>query len=357
MKACRRPSFAEDAAYSFKRGRRQDEKTGDWVDNYVSGPSVNLAREAKRVWGNIQSGVEIVRDDEESRKIRAWAWDIETNVKVFAEDGFLKLIQRKVGKGASAKTEWVKPDERDLRELTNRRGAIIERNCILATLPKDLIEDALTMAEQTIVNKVEEDPDGARKKIILAFSELNVSPEMLAAKLGHPIVQCSPKQIAELRKIYKSIVDGNSTWAEYAGAAPAAGSKPEDVQRPRRASEPPIDVVPAQNTNTMPSEEAPVITDPVPLTGSSHSDEQLRTEAPPVDGAASGNAGPVATSGPPPPSLAEIEICQGGDVINSRCTECLDAATRLPRTSTGAEKTCPKGHGAFTGLFCPECMK
>lgn len=199
MKACKRSAFAEDAAYSYPRGGEK-----------VEGPSVNLAREAARVWGNIRHGVEVIRDDENSRQIRAFSWDMETNVKITAEDDFAKLIYRKKG-------GWQIPDERDLRELTNRRGAILKRNCILETLPKDLIENALLECKKTLQSGAQQDPDGARKKLILAFSELNVTPEMLEKKLGHPLVQCSPSEIVELRAIYKSIDDGNSKWSDYVG--------------------------------------------------------------------------------------------------------------------------------------------
>lgn len=197
MKAAGRTSFAEDAGYSFPRG-----------DSKVEGPSINLAREAARVWTNIRYGLEIIRDDDESRQIRGWAWDLETNTKVTAEDDFKKLIYRKKG-------GWIKPDERDLRELTNRRGAILIRGCLLQLLPKDLIEDAMDRCKGTLRKQAAQDPEAARKKIILAFSELNITPEKLEQELGHKLSECSPAEIAELRQIYKSISDGNSTWAEY----------------------------------------------------------------------------------------------------------------------------------------------
>jgi hypothetical protein len=197
MKAADRTSFAEDAGYSFPRGVQT-----------VEGPSVNLAREAARVWGNIRYGLEVIRDDEESRQIRGWAWDLESNVKVTAEDEFRKLIYRKKG-------GWIRPDERDLRELTNRRGAILIRGCVLQILPKDLIEDAMERCKATLRKSAAQDPEAARKKIILAFSEIRITPEMLEQKLGHPLAQCSPAEIADLRQVYKSIADGNSTWAEY----------------------------------------------------------------------------------------------------------------------------------------------
>lgn len=197
MRACGRTSFAEDAEYSFPRGGQM-----------VKGPSVNLAREAARIWGNVRYGITITRDDQSSRQIQGWAWDLETNTKPSAEDDFRKLIFRK-GKG------WIEPDERDLRELTNRRGAILIRNAILQILPKDLIEDALSKCRETLRSNAAQDPDAARKKILLAFSELNINPEMLAAYLGHPVAQSSPAEIADLRAVYKSISDGNTTWGDY----------------------------------------------------------------------------------------------------------------------------------------------
>lgn len=197
MKACGRTTFAEDAEYSFPRGGQP-----------VKGPSVFLAREAARVWTNIRYGLTITRDDQNSRQIQAWAWDLETNTKISAEDDFRKLIFRK-GKG------WIEPDERDLRELTNRRGAILIRNCVLQILPKDLIEDALETCRVTLRSNAAKDPDATRKKILMAFSELNVTAEMLAAYLGHPVAQSGPAEMADLRAVYKSISDGNTTWADY----------------------------------------------------------------------------------------------------------------------------------------------
>jgi hypothetical protein len=217
MKASLRTSFAEHASYSFPRGKKKD-PSGRWVDNYVEGPSINIAREAARHWGNMRYGVEVLRDDEETRQIRAWAWDLETNLKISAEDDFKKLVQRKTydAMGNKTGTNWIPADERELRELTNRRASILLRNCILQIMPSDFIEDARAKCTETLQKKAVSDPDGERKKVILAFSSISVTPEMLEQKLGHALGQCSPAEIADLRKIYKSIEDGNSTWAEYA---------------------------------------------------------------------------------------------------------------------------------------------
>lgn len=205
MASAKRPTFAEEAAYSFPRG-----------DKTVTGPSINIAREAKRVWGNMRAGVRIMNDTAKSRRIRAEAWDLEKGGYEFAEDEFLKLIQRKVKQpDGTYATQWVTPDERDLRELTNRRAAILVRNCILALLPKDLIEDAMMICAATKKDTSARDPEGTRKRLIMNFMEYRVTPEMIAAKLGHPLAAATLDELAELVGVYQSIKDGQSTWREY----------------------------------------------------------------------------------------------------------------------------------------------
>lgn len=197
MDAAERPSFAEDAAYSYPRG-----------DATIEGPSINLAREIARAWGNIRYGLEVIRDDESSRLIRAWAWDLESNTKVSAEDDFQKLIFRKAQGN-------IKPDERDLRELTFRRGAILTRNCILPLVPKDMIEDILEKCKETLKKSAASNPQSTQEKLIKAFSEQEITVKMIEEYLSHKLSDSAPDEIANLRKIYKSIADGNSKKEDY----------------------------------------------------------------------------------------------------------------------------------------------
>lgn len=163
------------------------------------------------MWGNIRHGCDVIADSREERTIRAWAWDLETNVKVTSDVTFKKLVQRK----RNNQTQWVEPDERDLRELTNKHAAISKRNCLLELLPSDMVEDACNQARATLTNQAATDPDAARKQIVIAFGGINVPIIGLETYLGHAIAECSPDELTNLRAIYKSIKDGNSTWAEY----------------------------------------------------------------------------------------------------------------------------------------------
>jgi hypothetical protein len=216
MKSCSRPTFAGDVTYSFPRG-----------GSTVTGPTIYLAREFARLWGNIRHGCDVIAEDDTERTIRAWAWDLQTNVKVSADVTFKKLIQRKDKR--SGETRWIEPDERDLRELTNKHAAIAKRNCLLELLPSDMVEDAIAKARETLLNKATKDPDELRKNVITGFGSLNVGVEHLEAYLGHKIGECSPAELVELRGHYKSIKDGNTTWGEVAAAKVQSATKSDDL--------------------------------------------------------------------------------------------------------------------------------
>jgi len=219
---CRRTSFAERGEYKYPRGNKKDEN-GNWVPNIISGPSVYLSRAAIRSWGNVEIGTTIIRDTEDERQIRSEVWDMQTNVRRYAEASFRKLIQRKKkdSKGKDifpSVTEWVRPDERDLRELTNKHAAICERNAAIQLLPDDLIQDARMACRKTLMAESTQDPAEARRKVVMAFAELNVTVLELEKYLGHPLAQCSPVELTDLRQVFSAIKEGNATWAELMDA-------------------------------------------------------------------------------------------------------------------------------------------
>jgi hypothetical protein len=204
LKACERPRLAEEAIYSYPRGGQQ-----------IEGPSINLATAAAGYWGNIRSGHRIVSDTEEQVHIMGFAWDMETNRFESYEDKFQKLIQRKI----NGKAEWVRPDERDLRELVNRRGAILERNALLRVIPRDVIEEALDKCKETMKlaasGQLKQDPKKTIRSLVAAFDQVGVNAEMLMKHLGHDLEILTADEVAQLRGIWKSISDGNSRREEH----------------------------------------------------------------------------------------------------------------------------------------------
>lgn len=232
LKACKNPKLAEISIYKFPRGGQQ-----------IEGPSVNLAREAARIWGNVRFGLNIVRDDEDSVTIEGWAWDVQKNTKVAAQDSFRKLIYRKKG-------GWQKPDERDLRELINRRGAICVRNCLLQLLPRYIVDEAMATCKQAQAGQIK-DPRETIKKMVKAFDGLSVTVAMLEKYLNHPIDNTTAEEIVDLQSVYQSIFDGNSKREEYFDVPGADDDKPGNGKSTPTAENGPIspeDMKPKEKT-------------------------------------------------------------------------------------------------------------
>lgn len=197
------------AYYSFPRGRKFDKITELWVPNIVSGPSVKLAREATRIFGNIRYGFLITHDDDESRGITGWAWDLEKNLPIYGSDFFKKLIQRKQADGG---TRWELADERELRELTFRRAAILIRNSLLALFPSYFINQMVRECKQTVgrakSGESKTDLQERIERMVLAFSQYGISWDQLSTYLHKPKEEITDEDLADLRGTYEAIKDG-----------------------------------------------------------------------------------------------------------------------------------------------------
>jgi len=202
--SCGRPLFADGAEYEYERGH-----------SVVRGPSVKLAREMARCWGNIRYGIRVVSMTEEEVQIEGWAWDLQTNNRVSSEARFGRKVQRRQGQ----ETVWVAADERNLRELINKHGAIAVRNALLQLLPPDMVESAVRMCRRTVAGAAQEklnnDRDGTMARVTSAWRRHGVTPEMLEKKLDKPLDNFTGEDVATLRSWYQSVADGNSDPSEY----------------------------------------------------------------------------------------------------------------------------------------------
>jgi hypothetical protein len=204
--ACKREGFADAATWEFPRGGQT-----------ISGPSVQLARGIAQCWGNIRKGTRILGMDEEMVHIGAFAHDVERGLLETAEAKIKKAVQRK--NKQTKETEWVKPDERDLRELINRHGAILERNCVLKIIPADVVDLALDWCTRTLLEKesgkLTKSREDTIRDLALAFSDLGVKREQIEEAIGHSLDTITPDELVRMRGIYKSIKDGNTRTSDH----------------------------------------------------------------------------------------------------------------------------------------------
>lgn len=223
MKSLERPGLAEKSRYRYPRGK-----------TVVEGPSVVLARELAKCWGNIRSGWRVVSATPTNIHIKGYALDLESNTYTESEDSFTPKIQRKMQDDhGNAITKWVDPDERELRELINKRAALLERNSILKILPADLINDAMEKAKETIriaaSSDLKSNKSDSLKKLAKAFSDIGVSPQQIEEYIGCNIEAINDAQLADLREVYNSIKEGAAKVSEFFVHKTSIGNEMEEA--------------------------------------------------------------------------------------------------------------------------------
>ena len=202
MNACQRIGLASVAIYTYSRG-----------GSNINGPSIRLAEEIIRDWGNIDCGwVELQRTETEST-VRAYAWDLETNA--YNQVVFVVPLQRtKKDRNRGGYITNKLTDERDIYELLANNAARRMRACILKLIPGDIIEAAVDQCHKTLVTHCEITPDRI-KKMIAAFGEYGVSKAQIEARIQRKLESIAPAQFVKLMEIYNSLKDGMSEPADW----------------------------------------------------------------------------------------------------------------------------------------------
>lgn len=190
--SCAQQALADRAFFRYPRS-----------GSTVSGPSVHLARELARTWGNVQFGIaELVRDDGHGQsEMLAFAWDVETNTR--SSNTFIVPHMRDTREGAKQLT-----DMRDIYENNANNGARRLREAIFSILPPWFVEEAKDLCNKTLT-------DGGGKPLpqriadaIRVFGALGVTPGQMEVKVGSARDQWTEHDVAQLGVIYKSLERG-----------------------------------------------------------------------------------------------------------------------------------------------------
>lgn len=188
--SCSRLRLAERAFYS--------------VPNRGNGPSVHLARELARIWGNLDYGVrELSRDDEAAMsEVQAYAWDQQTNVR--SSRTFQAPHAKMVGKGALKRREAL-VDLDDIYRNNQNVGAKAVRESIFSVLPSDFVEEAQNICHATL-KKGDGVPLADRiAKAVSLYAGLSITLDRLEAKVGKARGKWDAQTVADLSVWYTSI--------------------------------------------------------------------------------------------------------------------------------------------------------
>lgn len=235
LRECDRLGFADEAEYQRPVG-----KNPDGTQKFITGPSIRLIEAAIRFFGNVAAESPIIMEAEDFRLVRAVMTDLETNT-VWSQDIVIpKRVERKGWKGKPPDGRIVISERLNsyqekvfLVEATDDEVAIkqsamnskAQRKNGERLLPSDIIHEAVAMCRETVKAGINKDPDAAKRKLIDGFASVNINAQALEEYLGKKLDLVQPNEIAELRRIWKAITDGEITWEAAVAARDIQGSK------------------------------------------------------------------------------------------------------------------------------------
>ena len=234
LRMCEIPEFAEKVEYSKPIGNTK-----------IKGLSIRFAEIALSLCRNILTEAQLLYEDDEIKRLRISALDLETNTQFSRDVSIKKTVERKSKKGReedyiserkNSYNETVYLLRATEDEVLTKESAWVSkfiRTEGLRLVPADIKEEATAKARETLAKRDAQDPAAAKKRILDAFSGLNIWPADLEKYLGHKTDNLSQPEIADLRKVYAAIDSGEATWADYVAPkekypAPSASDKKKD---------------------------------------------------------------------------------------------------------------------------------
>lgn len=195
--ACQDMTLAQRAFYTVpKRG---------------TGPSVHLARELARIWGNLDYGVrELRRDDEAGEsEIQAFAWDQEKNTRP-TRSFVVPHARMKDGKRQRL------TDLGDIYLSNQNIGARAVRECIFSVLPLRFVEEAQDICRRTLENGGGEPLEDRVGRMVGGFEGIGVTVDQLEEKIGRKRARWTAQDVADMGILYTSITrDGIDRDGEF----------------------------------------------------------------------------------------------------------------------------------------------
>ncbi len=235
LDSCKNILFAEKVKYKKPVGKKK--QGNQWVQNYVEGPSIRFAEEMIRSWGNVKIQCVTIYEDKSKRITLVNVVDLQKNISYSKQITIIKSVERKGAKDRDVISERLNSygdrifivvatdDEVNIKEAALISKEI--RNASLRLIPQDIIDEAMITTAITIKAGVSSDMTSARKAILDSFATIGVKPVDLEEYIGHAINQISPEEIVDLRAVYKTISDGQSTWKDYVDKGEVSAKKEE----------------------------------------------------------------------------------------------------------------------------------
>lgn len=197
MSVCKIPAMAEVAFYSLPRG-----------NSVIAGPSIRLAEEIARCWGNIEYGHRELSRSQGKSEVEVYAWDKETNTRSIRQLTVMHSIDTKQGPRPL----------RDQKEIDDRISNVASkqvRGRILALMPKWLVVMATDECQKTLAGNNAEPLISRVRKALPRFAEYGVTQKMIEQYLGHEIASTTAQELTNLQGVFNALREGEPVEAYF----------------------------------------------------------------------------------------------------------------------------------------------
>jgi len=220
MESCKQPAMAQAAFYSVPRGGQN-----------VTGPSIRLAEEIARVYGNFEFGHRELSRGNGKSEVEVYAWDKQANNRSIRQITVAHIIDTRGGP---------KPcrDQADIDALIANKASKQVRGRILALVPKWLEAAAIEQCKKTLAGGSDKPISVQVRDMITAFAKYGVTLQHVEKYLEKKTDECTLDDLVELRGVYTALREGapvgdyfgEKKAAEEAPAAPQIGAPANDNQ-------------------------------------------------------------------------------------------------------------------------------
>jgi hypothetical protein len=196
LSACGRAELAEVSSYQYSRGGTD-----------IVGPSIRLMEAIAGQWGNLVYGMRELSQQGGESQVEAFAWDTETNVR--ASRAFTIKHVRYTRAGS-----YALEDGRDIYELVANNGQRRVRACLMAVIPRDVVDAAIYQCEKTLQEKRPVTPDNV-KNLLAEFAKFGVTREQIEGKCQRRLDAITSQHLVQLARVLTSLKDGMGKPSDF----------------------------------------------------------------------------------------------------------------------------------------------
>lgn len=192
--------IANSCIYAVPR-KKKNEKTGEYEDVLIEGPSIRMAEIMATSYGNIHAATRILENDGKTLTAQAAAWDLEKNFKLTEE------VKSGIVYGKNSKRPGQTLSDDMQVTIGNAARSKALRNAILKVIPRSFTEEVYDEAKKMIAGDDKTLPE-RRKKMVDAFAEINVQIETVLKYIKKKTVeQITVADMPILAGIYNAMKD------------------------------------------------------------------------------------------------------------------------------------------------------